>query len=155
MLRADPPDTPLCADQGRTVGAHGGTEVREHLEGAVRLADESIGTRVEDLAARLESASLRVSETVDVQGQALEGSLTAMGERIAASPHPFRAALLANHGAVVSGEDLARAVDSTIELEEWCRIALLTQGAVRTLIAPEHVRALADRWGMPWTGPLA
>ncbi len=31
-----------------------GTEVREHLEGAVRLADESIGTRVEDLAARLE-----------------------------------------------------------------------------------------------------
>ncbi|GAA3606561.1 class II aldolase/adducin family protein [Agrococcus terreus] len=79
----------------------------------------------------------------------------AMGERIAASPHPFRAALLANHGAVVSGEDLARAVDSTIELEEWCRIALLTQGAARTLIAPEHVRALADRWGMPWTGPLA
>lgn len=79
----------------------------------------------------------------------------AMGALVAASPHPFRAALLANHGAVVSGEDLSRAVDSAIELEEACRIALLTRGADRRLIAPEHVRAICDRAGMPWTGRLA
>lgn len=77
-----------------------------------------------------------------------------MGTLITASPHPFRAALLANHGAVVSGEDLGRAVDSAIELEEACRIALLTRGAERRLIDPEQVRAICDRAGMPWTGPL-
>lgn len=76
----------------------------------------------------------------------------AMGELITGSPHPFRAALLANHGAVVSGEDAATAVDSTIELEEACRIALMTQGAPRRLIAAEQVAAITQRWNMPWTG---
>ena len=78
----------------------------------------------------------------------------AMGALVSDSPLPFRAALLSNHGAVVSGEDLDRAVQSTIELEEACRIALLTQGAARRrLIAPDQVRAITTAWGMPWTGP--
>ena len=77
----------------------------------------------------------------------------AMGALVGDSPLPFRAALLSNHGAVVSGEDLDRAVQSTIELEEACRIALLTQGAARRLIAPDQVRAITAAWGMPWTGP--
>ena len=77
----------------------------------------------------------------------------AMGALVGDSPLPFRAALLSNHGAVVSGEDLDRAVQSTIELEEACRIALLTQGAARRLIAPDQVRAITTAWGMPWTGP--
>ncbi len=76
----------------------------------------------------------------------------ALGDLVAACPHPFRGALLANHGAVVAAEDLPTAVGAAIELEEACRIALLTASAERTLIAPEHVRAIADRWGMPWTG---
>ncbi|MDN8549648.1 class II aldolase/adducin family protein [Microbacterium sp. NM3R9] len=76
----------------------------------------------------------------------------AMGELITGSRHPFRAALLANHGAVVSGEDAATAVDSTIELEEACRIALMTLGAPRRLIAAEQVVAITQRWNMPWTG---
>jgi ribulose-5-phosphate 4-epimerase/fuculose-1-phosphate aldolase len=77
----------------------------------------------------------------------------AMGALVSDSPLPFRAALLSNHGAVVSGEDLDRAVQSTIELEEACRIALLTRGAARRLIAPDQVHAITAAWGMPWTGP--
>ncbi len=75
----------------------------------------------------------------------------AMGALITDSPHPFRAALLANHGAVVSGEDAATAVDSTIELEEACRIALLTEGKPRRLIPAAQVAAITRRWGMPWS----
>jgi ribulose-5-phosphate 4-epimerase/fuculose-1-phosphate aldolase len=77
----------------------------------------------------------------------------AMGALITDSPHPFRAALLANHGAVVSGETVDAAVASAIELEEACRIALLTAGRDRRLIDPEQVIAITSRWGMPWTGP--
>jgi len=76
----------------------------------------------------------------------------AMGSLITDSPHPFRAALLANHGAVVSGETLDVAVASAVELEEACRIALLTAGHDRRLIAPDQVVAITSRWGMPWTG---
>lgn len=75
----------------------------------------------------------------------------AMGDLITDCPFPFRAALLANHGAVVSGTDAATAVDSTVELEEACRIALLTDGRQRRLIAPEQVAAITARWGTPWT----
>jgi ribulose-5-phosphate 4-epimerase/fuculose-1-phosphate aldolase len=63
----------------------------------------------------------------------------------------LRAALLANHGAVVSGEDLDRAVDSTVELEEACRITVLTDGSDRRLIDAAEVRAITSRWGMPWS----
>ncbi|MDQ1082456.1 MULTISPECIES: class II aldolase/adducin family protein [Microbacterium] len=79
----------------------------------------------------------------------------AMGDLIRDCPHPFRAALLANHGAVVGGVDLAGAVDSAIELEEACRITLLTHGMPRRLIAPDQVRALTARWGTPWSEPAS
>lgn len=75
----------------------------------------------------------------------------AMGSLIGDSPYPFRAALLSNHGAVVSGEDLARAVDSTVELEEACRITVLTDGTDRRLIHPAQVSAITSQWGMPWS----
>ncbi|MFF7682597.1 class II aldolase/adducin family protein [Microbacterium sp. NPDC007973] len=75
----------------------------------------------------------------------------AMGDLITDCPLLFRAALLANHGAVVSGTDAATAVDSTIELEEACRITLLTDGRQRRLIAPEQVAEITTRWGTPWT----
>lgn len=75
----------------------------------------------------------------------------AMADLVADCPYPFRAALLANHGAVVSGVDLARAVDSTIELEEACRIALLTHGMPRRVIEPAQVRRITEQWGTPWS----
>ena len=41
-----------------------------------------------------------------------------MGSLVTDSPLPFRAALLSNHGSVVSGEDLDRARDGVARLEE-------------------------------------
>lgn len=75
----------------------------------------------------------------------------AMGALITDCPLPFRAALLANHGAVVSAADAASAVDSTVELEEACRITLLTEGRKRRLIEPARVAEITARWGTPWT----
>jgi ribulose-5-phosphate 4-epimerase/fuculose-1-phosphate aldolase len=55
-----------------------------------------------------------------------------------------RAALLANHGSIVAGRDLAEAVDAAEELEATARILLLTRGdSIRTLDAAQ-VRALRD-----------
>ena len=79
----------------------------------------------------------------------------AMGSLVTDSPLPFRAALLSNHGSVVSGEDLDRAVLGAVEVEEACRIALLTQGADRRLIPADQVAAITAASGMPWTGPTA
>jgi len=76
----------------------------------------------------------------------------AMGDLVRDCPHPFRAALLAHHGSVVGGPDLASAVDAAVELEEACRIALLTQGLDRRLIPHEQVVAITGRSGTPWTG---
>lgn len=75
----------------------------------------------------------------------------ALGEDIRSAPGPFRAALLANHGSVVSGKDLSDAVERAAELEEACRIALLTENAPRRELTPEQIRELADRWDSPWT----
>lgn len=75
----------------------------------------------------------------------------AMGALITDCPFPFHGALLANHGAVVSGPDLATAVDSTVELEEACRITLLTDGRRRRLIPADRVAEITARWGTPWT----
>ena len=52
------------------------------------------------------------------------------------------------------GADLDEAVDRATELEEACRIALLTAGSRRRELAPEHIRELAQRWSSPWTPAL-
>ena len=75
----------------------------------------------------------------------------ALGDDILSAPGPFRAVLLANHGSVVSGRDLDDAVERAAELEEACRIALLTGHSPRRELSPGQIRELADRWGSPWT----
>ena len=75
----------------------------------------------------------------------------ALGDDLSAAPWPLRAALLANHGAVVAGSSLDEAVDRATELEEACRIALLTAGSARRELAPEQIQDLAERWHSPWT----
>lgn len=77
----------------------------------------------------------------------------ALGEDIHSAPWPLRAALLANHGSVVAGTSVHDAVDRAEELEEACRIALITDGAPRRELTVQQVRELADRWESPWTGP--
>ena len=75
----------------------------------------------------------------------------ALGEDIRCARGPFRAALLANHGSVVSGKDLDDAVERAAELEEACRIALLTENSPRRELTPIQIRELAERWNSPWT----
>lgn len=73
-----------------------------------------------------------------------------LGTDIFEEPGEFRAALLANHGSVVAGASLAEAVERAVELEEACRIALLTSGTQRRELAPAQVAELAERWNSPW-----
>ncbi|MCP3427087.1 class II aldolase/adducin family protein [Rothia sp. AR01] len=73
-----------------------------------------------------------------------------MGDAVLAAPGRFRAALLANHGQVTAGADLAAAADAAVELEEACRITLLTDGRARRLLDPETAAGLAAAWGTHW-----
>lgn len=74
-----------------------------------------------------------------------------LAAQLLAVPYPFHGALLANHGQIVSATALDAAIESAIELEEACRITLLTEGRQRRLIPREDITALAQRWGTPWT----
>jgi ribulose-5-phosphate 4-epimerase/fuculose-1-phosphate aldolase len=60
-------------------------------------------------------------------------------ERTAAAHH---ALLLANHGPVVAGSDLATAADAVEELEETARLFLLLRGHATRPLTPDQVAAL-------------
>lgn len=74
-----------------------------------------------------------------------------LGADVLEEPGAFRAALLANHGSVVAGSSIAEAVERAVELEEACRIALLTTGSERRELSTEQVVELAERWNSPWS----
>ncbi|GLK18999.1 class II aldolase/adducin family protein [Herbiconiux flava] len=74
-----------------------------------------------------------------------------LGELVLERDLPFHAAVLANHGQIVSALDPDRAVEAAIELEEACRIALLTDGRARRLLPEADIAALSRKWGTPWT----
>lgn len=74
-----------------------------------------------------------------------------LGMDIEASPLPFNAALLANHGSVIAGRDLSEALERAIEVEEACRIAMLTTDSMRRELSEEQIAELVDRWGAPWS----
>ena len=107
----------------------------KRLEDAVRLADDAIGTRVEDLGARLEQASQRVSETVTVQGavsrKAFLRSATASapssarGSKSSAPPTKCAARSSARHFRATQTEAHTRLAGSGKEIV----LAIATQGA--------------------------
>ncbi|GAA2070697.1 class II aldolase/adducin family protein [Microbacterium hatanonis] len=78
-----------------------------------------------------------------------------LGRDLEHAPWMLRAALLANHGSIVAGTDMADAVDRGVELEEACRISLLTAQTPRREIDPEGVAELAARWDSPWQPGLS
>ncbi|WP_435137625.1 class II aldolase/adducin family protein [Actinacidiphila sp. bgisy144] len=67
-----------------------------------------------------------------------------------ALPFPFRAALLANHGPVVAGADLAAAVDAATELEEVCALLLLLGESGQRLLTAPDIEELTTRYGSFW-----
>jgi ribulose-5-phosphate 4-epimerase/fuculose-1-phosphate aldolase len=71
-----------------------------------------------------------------------DATLEPLAEDVARRHHAF---LLANHGPVVAGGDLAAAADAVEELEETARLFLLLQGHATRPLTPEQVSALRAR----------
>jgi 3-dehydro-4-phosphotetronate decarboxylase len=73
---------------------------------------------------------------------------------VAAIDGPFRAALLENHGPIVTGTSMRAAVEAAVELEEVCALLLLLGDRERRLLTEDEARELAARYGSPWdAGP--
>jgi ribulose-5-phosphate 4-epimerase/fuculose-1-phosphate aldolase len=60
----------------------------------------------------------------------------------------YTSVLLANHGPVVAGKDLAAAVYATEELEETAKLHLLLHGLNPRLLSRAQVRDLVDHFGL-------
>ncbi|MDF6022710.1 class II aldolase/adducin family protein [Streptomyces sp. JH34] len=73
-------------------------------------------------------------------------------EALARLPFPLRAALLQNHGPVLAGPTMARAVDAAVELEEVSALLLSLGERTPRLLTPEEAGALAETYGSPWGG---
>lgn len=69
-----------------------------------------------------------------------------MGALILALEGRHTAVLLANHGPVVAGKDLASAVYAAEELEETAKLAVLAQGRAVKLLSPEQIAELNTRF---------
>ncbi|MBT0768834.1 class II aldolase/adducin family protein [Kineosporia sp. J2-2] len=74
----------------------------------------------------------------------------AQADELEALDLPFRAALLANHGSVVAQADLTSAMNAAIELEEACKLTLLTNGQSPRLLSPTQASELASKYGSYW-----
>ncbi|MFE6887602.1 class II aldolase/adducin family protein [Streptomyces sp. NPDC057694] len=66
-------------------------------------------------------------------------------------PFPFRAALLQNHGPVVSGRSLEAAVEAAVELEETAALLLALGGLPARVLTGEEARAMAEKYGTDWS----
>ncbi|MFJ8884858.1 class II aldolase/adducin family protein [Streptomyces sp. NPDC102402] len=71
-------------------------------------------------------------------------------EDLARLPFPFRAALLQNHGPVMAGPTMARAVDAAVELEEVSALLLALGERSPRLLTDEEARVLAEKYDAPW-----
>ncbi|MEZ5653809.1 MAG: aldolase [Burkholderiaceae bacterium] len=71
----------------------------------------------------------------------------ALAEAVRERAGSHRAVLLANHGPVVAGTDLAAACDAIEELEATSRLYLLLRGAPLRLLDDSQVRVLRQRFG--------
>ena len=57
----------------------------------------------------------------------------------------YRAFLLANHGPIITGEDIEDAVDNAEELEETAKLALMLQGNDIRYLTNDEVNDLKNR----------
>ncbi|MFE5244175.1 MULTISPECIES: class II aldolase/adducin family protein [unclassified Streptomyces] len=71
-------------------------------------------------------------------------------EELARLPFPLRAALLQNHGPVLAGTTMARAVDAAVELEEVSALLLALGERSPRLLTPGEAAGLAETYGSPW-----
>ncbi|KQZ50198.1 MULTISPECIES: 3-oxo-tetronate 4-phosphate decarboxylase [unclassified Ensifer] len=70
-----------------------------------------------------------------------------MGDMIAELGGRYAAVLLANHGPVVTGKDIASAVYAAEELEETAKLLVLLRDAPKRMLSPENVSELKAVFG--------
>jgi ribulose-5-phosphate 4-epimerase/fuculose-1-phosphate aldolase len=70
-----------------------------------------------------------------------------MGDMIAQLGGRYAAVLLANHGPVVTGKDIASAVYAAEELEETAKLLVLLRDAPKHMLSPENVTELKAVFG--------
>ncbi|MGP9806294.1 3-oxo-tetronate 4-phosphate decarboxylase [Paracoccus sp. NSM] len=76
----------------------------------------------------------------------------AMGDAVRGLGGKRSAVLLANHGPVVAGRDVAAACNAIEELEATARLALLLRGASPRMLSDDQVRAVVTRFDVEWDG---
>ena len=74
----------------------------------------------------------------------------AMGEAVRALQGKRAAVMLANHGPVVSGPDVARACNAIEEMEETAKLAMMTRGHPVQMLSEAQVRDLVVRYNVEW-----
>jgi len=74
----------------------------------------------------------------------------AMGEAVRGLAGKRSAVLLANHGPVVAGRDVAAACAAMEELEATARLALLLRGASPRMLTGDQMRAVITRFDVEW-----
>ncbi|MEU0147381.1 class II aldolase/adducin family protein [Streptomyces sp. NPDC006288] len=65
-------------------------------------------------------------------------------------PFPLRAVLLQNHGPVLAGSTMARAVDAAVELEEVSALLLALGERSPRLLTSDEAGVLARKYDSPW-----
>ncbi|MEU3019904.1 class II aldolase/adducin family protein [Nocardiopsis sp. NPDC007018] len=73
-----------------------------------------------------------------------------LAENLAKLPGRFGAALLAHHGSLVAGADPAEALEGAVELEEAARVVVSLGERPFSVLSPDQVRELTDRYGTAW-----
>jgi ribulose-5-phosphate 4-epimerase/fuculose-1-phosphate aldolase len=89
---------------------------------------------------------MRIGRTLPVVPYFRPGD-AAMESAIAEAARGSRAALLANHGPVVSGKSLDEAVYAAEELEEAARLALMLRGQQARMLTPSQIDDLLETFG--------
>ncbi|UWQ22134.1 aldolase [Jannaschia sp. W003] len=74
----------------------------------------------------------------------------AMGEAVRGLAGRRSAVMLANHGPVVAGRDVAAACAAVEELEATARLALMTRGMGARALDAAQVGAVVRRFDIPW-----
>ena len=74
----------------------------------------------------------------------------AMGQAVRGLAGKRSAVVLANHGPVVVGKELAATVQAMEELEETAKLAMLTHGHGVIGLTPEQVQAVVTRFDVEW-----
>lgn len=74
-----------------------------------------------------------------------------MGEAIRGLAGRRAAVVLAHHGPVVAGKDLASAVNAMEELEATARLALLTRGLAPKLLSEENIQRIVTKFDVDWS----